>query len=201
MPRLNLVKDFRPHAEYHVYNRGHAGRAVFRDAHDFDEFRRRLQTLLTIGRSDSGGRTSPFDLSLIAYALMDNHFHLLLRQGSNPLEIRRFMYALTPGYARYFKHRHGDSSDRPVWGGAYRARQVIGATDRMEVVAYIHLNRSGAERSEFTSHPVYLGDRAEPWVARDHGLRPFGGVAGYREFIASREQIRSARNAAHTFDR
>lgn len=201
MPRLNLVKNFRPHAEYHVYNRGHAGRAVFLDGRDFGEFRRRLQTLLTVGQTDSGGKSRPFDLSLVAYALMDNHFHLLLRQGPDPLEIRRFMYALTPGYARYFKHRHGDSSGRPVWGGAYRARQVTGATDRMEVVAYIHLNRGGSERSEFTSHPVYLGERTEPWIACRHGLRPFGGVAGYTDFVVNRDQIRSARHAARSFDR
>ncbi len=111
------------------------------------------------------------------------------------------MYALTPSYAKYFKHRHGDSSNRPVWGGAYRARPVIGATDRMEVIAYIHLNRDEGERNEFTSHPVYLGERFEPWVARNEGLRPFGGVAGYQGFIANRDRIRSARQAARSFGR
>lgn len=196
MPRKNLVKDYRPDTGYHVYNRGFEQAAVFVDDIDHADFMRRVRDLLL---SQARGRRDELiapDVTLVAFALMRNHFHLYLHQGEDPGAIRRFMRALTPAYSRNFADRHGLSGVRPVWEGAYRARPVYGAAGRIDLISYIHLNRHGRERSRFTSHPNYLGDRADKWLDHERGLRPFGGSDGYRRFLDDKERIRAARRYA-----
>jgi hypothetical protein len=201
MPRRNLVKAFKPNSDFHVYNRGFNRLPVFREARDTAEFLGRLRSLLVIGRRDPMGRAMRLDVTLVAYALVTNHFHLYLHQGKDPFAIRELMYALTPPYARYFSDKYGLNGKRPVWQGAYRARHISDAADRMEVITYIHLNRDDRERSEFTSHANYLGTRSDPWIDCERGLRPFGGREGYVNFIAERERVRTARRRARELSR
>lgn len=201
MPRKNLVKQFRPNSDYHVYSRGFNRLPVFMDDRDTAEFLGRLRSLLITGRPNPMGRATRLDVTLLAYALVPNHFHLHLHQGEDPFAIRRLMYALTPPYARYFSDKYGLKGKRPVWHGAYFARPITDATDRLEVVTYIHLNRNGRERSEYTSHANYLGTRSDPWVDHERGLRPFGGSEGYANFIADRERVRAARRMARELGR
>jgi REP element-mobilizing transposase RayT len=201
MPRKNLVKQFKPHSDYHVHSRGFDRLPVFVDKRDAAAFLGRLRSLLITGRPDPMGLATRLDVTLLAYALLPNHFHFLLHQGDDRFAIRKLMYALKPPYARYFSDRYGLKGKRPVWEGAYYARPIADATDRMEVVTYIHLNRSGHERSEYTSHPCYLGTRSDSWIDHRRGLRPFGGREGYENFMADRERVRVARRMARELDR
>jgi REP element-mobilizing transposase RayT len=200
VPRKNQRKQFTPNTGYHVHSRGFNRLPVFTDECDTNEFLSRLRSLLICGPRDAMGRATKLDVDLVAYALVPNHFHLYLHQGADPFAIRRLMRALKPPYARYFSDKHSLKGKRPVWEGTYFARPITDAKDRLEIVTYIHLNRDGCERSEYTSHPNYLGLRADPWVDHRRGLRPFGGVEGYRRFIESRDQIRGARRLAREFD-
>lgn len=196
MPRKNLVKQFRPNTGYHVYNRGYERSKVFADGVDRADFMRRVRDLLL---GQARGRRDEYvapGVRLVAYALMPNHFHLYLHQGDDPLAIRRFMGALTPAYSRCFSRRHGLSGVRPIWDGAYRARPVYSAAARIDLISYIHLNRAGRERSEFTSHPNYAGLRTDLWLDHERGLKPFGGAGGYKRFLDGREHIRLARRFA-----
>lgn len=200
MPRKNLVKNFRPNTGYHVYNRGFDREVVFRDQVDYVEFMSRVRRLLlghATGRADQPVRPT---VRLLSYALVPNHFHLYLSQASDPQAIQRFMRALTPAYARYFSARHGLSGVRPVWDGGYRARPVYGAAASIDLISYIHLNRRGQARSEFTSHPNYCGERLDGWVDHRRGLRAFGGGDGYKRFIGDNERIRAARRAAREIE-
>lgn len=199
MPQRNLIKQYRPQSTYHVYSRGHERRPVFADGRDVAVFMAKLRGILSYG---IGGHSDPperLDVELLAYALQPNHFHLLLHQNSDALAIPRLMRGLVAPYANYFNHRHSRSG--PVWQRVYRARPVVAGDDRLETVAYIHLNRDGDARSQFTSHPDYLGERVQLWLKPERGLRPFGGTEGYREFIEDRERIRAARRRAGLLDR
>lgn len=200
MPRKNLVKQYRPNTGYHVYNRGFEREAVFRDQVDCAEFMSRLRRLLLGHATGRAGRPVRPKVRLLAYALVPNHFHLYLTQDSDPLAIRRFMNALTPAYARHFSARHRLTGVRPVWDGAYRARPVHGAASSMDLISYIHLNRDGSARSEFTSHPNYLGDRNDSWIDHRRGLQAFGDTDGYRRFLGDKERIRAARRSAREFE-
>lgn len=66
---------------------------LFRDDHDRDDFVQRVATLADM-RS----------LIVYAWALLPNHFHLLVQTGSQPLA--RSMRSLLTGYAGAFNRRH-----------------------------------------------------------------------------------------------
>ena len=79
---------------HHVIFRGIERRKIFRSAADKDWFVQRLGHLLTASRTSS-----------YAWALMDNHVHLLLRTGDASLST--LMRRLLTGYAGYFNRQHG----------------------------------------------------------------------------------------------
>jgi len=78
-PRLDA-----PGVLQHVMVRGIERRKLFLDNHDRDDFLRRMAAL-----TDAGA------LAVYAWALMPNHFHLLVRTGSRPLP--RSMRSLLTG--------------------------------------------------------------------------------------------------------
>jgi len=78
-----------PRVLHHVMGRGLDRQVIFRDDHDQDDFVRRLATL-----------AEPNAFTIYAWALLLNHFHLLVRTGARPLA--RSMRSLLTGYAGAF---------------------------------------------------------------------------------------------------
>jgi len=82
-----------PGALYHVISRGNQGQSIYKD----DEDHRRFQTLL-------GEVVKRHALTLYAYVLMANHFHLLLEVSRSPLA--KAMQSLLYSYTRYYNQRY-----------------------------------------------------------------------------------------------
>lgn len=80
-------------ALHHIICRGIEGQRVFRDDKDRDNFVKRLGKIL----EDS---STP----CYAWALIPNHFHLLLRTGNLP--VAKVMQQLLTGYAAYYNRRY-----------------------------------------------------------------------------------------------
>src|SRR6185369_9058246 len=94
MPRSSRIDI--PNLLQHVIVRGIERRDIFLSNDDRWDFRQRLQTLL-----------QEMDVECFAWALMTNHFHLLLRPTRTPLAA--FMRRLLTGYAVTFNLRHNRS--------------------------------------------------------------------------------------------
>jgi REP-associated tyrosine transposase len=95
MPRKARIDA--PGALHHIIVRGIERRKIFRDDTDRDNFLDRLGEIL------EDTQTKCF-----AWALIPNHFHLLLRTGGAP--ISRVMQRLLTGYAVSFNRRY-----QPAW--------------------------------------------------------------------------------------
>ena len=91
MPRQARIDS--PGALHHVIRRGIERRNIFEDDIDRNRFVERLGNVLE--------QTST---SCFAWALMPNHFHLLLKAGATPFT--KGMRKLLTGYAVTFNHRH-----------------------------------------------------------------------------------------------
>ena len=91
MPRKSRLDA--PGALHHIMVRGIDRKAIFTDQKDYSTFTDRLGDLLIETRT-----------SCYAWALIPNHFHLLLRTGSDPLF--HLMKRLLTGYAVNFNRRH-----------------------------------------------------------------------------------------------
>lgn len=133
---------------YHVYNRGTDKRIIFHDNADY----RRFMELLYLSnckqpinvRDIKKTRQSVFDfdrgeqlVSIGAYCLMPNHFHLLL----TPVEennAAKFMNKLGTSYSMYFNKRYNRTG--ALFQGPFKS-QLAGRDEYLKYLfAYIHLN-------------------------------------------------------------
>jgi len=91
MPRKSRIDA--PGALHHITAYGTGSDAIFRGDADRDGFIERLAAILTETRTPC-----------LAWALLENHFHLLLKTGNVP--IATVMRRLLAGYAGAFNRRH-----------------------------------------------------------------------------------------------
>ena len=73
---------------YHIFNRGVGRDAIYRDEVDYVEFLRRLK--------QNAGR---YEIRVIAYCLIPNHFHFLVRQDDTVAAGTMVQYT-SNGYAQ-----------------------------------------------------------------------------------------------------
>lgn len=135
-------------ADWHIYNRGSRRLALFRD----DDDGRYFLFLLKQGLEMTGA-------ILWAYALMGNHFHLVVRASVE--QRRRLMQHVGRLYARYHNRRYGLSGH--AYEGPYEAHRQRSLPVLFRTIAYVLLNpeTSGmvthASLSPWTSYGDYFG--------------------------------------------
>jgi putative transposase len=75
----------------------------------------------------------------LAFCLMPNHLHLLLRQVKDR-GISKFMNKFGSGYARYFKEKHNIKQKGYFFQGRFNSVRIEDDRQLWAVFAYIHLN-------------------------------------------------------------
>ena len=114
--------------------------------------------------------TAHTDARLLAYAVMPNHLHVIVRQGRMPLST--VMQPLLRRVAHRVQRHHG--FEGAVVERRYRDRPCTTPDHVREAIAYTHLNPWRAELCdadlayEWSSHAAYLPG-ADP---RAHGISP-----------------------------
>jgi putative transposase len=208
MPGKNTVKELYADGYYHVYNRGVAKQKIFCKREDYVVFLRFLKEyLLPLNHVDRiilqgiNPRRRAISLhgevQLLAYCLMPNHFHLLVRNLSKN-GLSRFMKAISTNYAMYFNHEYKRVG--PLFQGIYKAVEISDERYYMWITRYIHRNpRDLLTRDqplslyEFSSYPAYLGRWKADWLDSDEISGMFSQSnprATYKNFVeGSVEQI------------
>lgn len=123
MPRTARIDI--PNLLQHVIVRGNEKRAIFLDDDDRRQFVKRFSVLLV-----------ETDTDCLAWALLDNHFHLLLRP--HKVSLGAFMRRLLTGYAVTFNLRHRRCGH--LFQNRYQSLVCEDETYLLELVRYIHLN-------------------------------------------------------------
>ena len=175
LPRLSV-----PGYPHHVIQRGNNRQPIFLDEADRQQL---LQLLESLARE--------FDVTVHAYVLMDNHFHLLLTPQTAE-GLPRLMQAVGRRYVRYFNDRHGRSGT--LWDGRYKSTLIETERYLLACMAYIDLNpvRAGlvgqARDYAWSSHGYYAGLRSDRLV-NPHplywalGNTPFAREAAYARLV------------------
>jgi len=167
---------------HHVMARGIEQGLIYRDDHDREDFIRRL--------SEPASKQA---WSIYAWALMPNHFHLLVRSGKAPLSWN--MRALMSGYAGYFNRRHNRHGH--VFQNRYKSIVCEEETYFLELARYLHLNPirakivkdlEGLDSYKYSGHSAITGTVKRKWQDTDDVLGRFSDkrrVARrlYREFV------------------
>ncbi len=138
---------------YHIYNRGIDKRDIFKSTFDHERF----MMLLYVANSHEDLRLDNLVnrlhktfqdilvldkgkplVSIGAWCLMTNHFHLLVRQEVEG-GITKFMRKLGVGYSMYFNIKY--QRQGALFGGPFKSK-LIGVDDAymQYLLGYIHLN-------------------------------------------------------------
>ena len=153
---------------YHVYNRGAHKQEVFTNDSDY----RRFQLLMHLANSSEpvhmgnllekykgrsfmeifvGEKTDKFLVDILAYCLMPNHFHLVLKQKKNG-GITKFMNKVGTGYSMYFNTKYDHSG--VLFQGRFKSRHVDTDEYLRYLFAYVHLNPVDLIQSDWKDNGI-----------------------------------------------
>ena len=200
---------------YHVYNRGVEKRKIFleeadylRFIHDIFEFNDSnpaqrfympASQFSEVGLPKIGQREPrKFLVEILAFCIMPNHFHLMLKQKVDD-GIAKFMHKFGTGYANYFNLKYKRSGT--LFQGKYKAIHIQRDAHFIYLPFYIHLNpldmatpewRDGKidniskaveflESYRWSSYLDYIGKKNFPSVTQREFLMDFfGGPERYK---------------------
>lgn len=191
---------------YHLYNRGVAKQPIFSYKRDYERFLLclsyyhfnnlpfKLSRLLQIpvierdlilqGLQESNDKT----VEIIAFCLMPNHFHLLVRQIKDQ-GISKFLKQVTNSYTRYFNTKHKRVG--PIFQGSFKAVHIDSNEQLLHLSRYLHLNPlvSFVVRDEaFMSYPwssleIYLDTSRISFTKPEIILQNFKTPNLYLKFV------------------
>ena len=183
MPAKNSIKQYVENSFYHIYNRGVDKRIIFIQDLDYQMFLSYLKnylSILSLQQVRPVRKSTLFlEIDLIAYCLMPNHFHLLIKQKSAK-SIIKFMRCLINAYTRYFNTRHKRIGH--LFQGKYKASLITEDLYLLQLSRYIHRNPLELFRSDlhkilseypYSSYKDFLGLRNTVWVKPNEVLNFF----------------------------
>jgi len=217
MPGKNTIKVYTENGYYHIYNRGVEKRNIFVDKEDYSFFLDVLANYLLDSVDQPFSKTywrsklAPNEVSLLAYCLMPNHFHFLLKQNTIN-GITKLFRRLATSYVLYFNKKYQRVGS--LFQGVFKAVFVDRDEYLLHLSRYIHRQpftekkRSLLLRGEtsnisrvleeypFFSYPDYLGKRKTPWVDTTEILGYFKSAQktdlkdrlSYQSFVEDYEQ-------------
>ena len=166
MPRQARIDA--PGALQHIIGRGIERRKIFWTDADRNDFVERLGALMEESHTECS-----------AWALMPNHFHLLLKTGN--LSLAMVMRRLLTGYVVCFNRRHGRSGR--LFQNRYKSILCQEDAYLLELVRYIHLNPlrakvvnslSELDHYAYCGHSVIMGHCDHAWQNASEVLTLFG---------------------------
>jgi len=184
MPSRYLIRQFTQNTIYHVYNRGVEKRKIFLDEQDYKVFLSYLReylspkpTLNELVKKEFSFKDRIFkgiprqpnnyhgQIELLAYCLMPNHFHFLIKQNNHINSLKEFMHSLLLRYSMYFNKRYERVGS--LFQGKYKAIIVMDETYVLHLSRYIHINPAEYTKNlltAYSSYPEYVGVRNTDWV-------------------------------------
>lgn len=173
MPRPPRIDA--PNAVHHVMNRGARHQPIFVS----DSDRRSFLSLV-------GEACEKYAISVHAYCLMTNHFHVLAQSEGGLLS--EAMRHIAGVHALRFNLHNG--TDGPLFRGRFASKIVDTDSYLLQVSRYIHLNPVDAgmvaapEDHRWSSYPAYIGAAARPrWLDMSMTLTMAKGSGAYRRFV------------------
>jgi putative transposase len=186
MPARNAIKTYVKNGYYHIYNRGVEKRRIFLDKQDYKVFLSYLKEYLLpkdiIKLQDQLNNLKTYykekdkitrllrmnnfydEIELLAFCLMPNHFHLLIKQNEKD-SIDKFMNSLCTRYTMYFNKKYQRVG--PLFQGVYKAVLVESEAYLLYLTRYIHSQAISFKRSRPSTLDYYLGKQILEWVNKD----------------------------------
>lgn len=140
---------------YHIFNRGISHQLTYMQKKDYERFLLclsyylyrntpyKLARLLQLPLDERNNilnalkKENDRNITICSYALMPNHFHLLVRQEKEN-GISETLKHISDAYTRYFNTKYKRYG--PLYQGAFKAARIETDEQFLHVSRYIHLN-------------------------------------------------------------
>lgn len=207
MPSKNTIKTYVAGGYYHVYNRGVEKRNIFLDDQDYRVFLHLLKYYLSPLDKQTEHplanlqgfilvRPRPLanletEVDLLAFCLMPNHFHLLIKQITSD-GMSKLLRRILTTYSMYFNRRYERVGH--LFQGIYKAVLVNKDEYLLHLSRYIHLNPielTGFNPVSYlySSYAYFLRKKWAKWLKPDFILSYFdSSKEQYKDFIESYAQ-------------
>lgn len=179
---------------YHVFNRSVERRPVFTNKREYE----RMHAILWYYRfSHLPMRYSQFvnlpeatkkdyrvnlekqqklEVNIFAFALMPNHFHLLLK-GITEQGIQKFLSNIQNSFAKYFNIRHKRTGS--LWQRPFKAVRIETEEQFLHVSRYIHINPVTSSVIKEQTLDIY------PWTSLpEYHMQKTGGICETKEILS-----------------
>jgi len=190
---------------FHIYNRGTDKREIFSDRYDYIRFLESLNLFNGIESIGSiyelafrkkrdveaeppiGGSASNSEnhlVEIVAYSLLPNHFHLLLKQVQEN-GISEFMHRIG-GYTLFYNKKYKRSG--ALFQGPFQSVYIDSESYLNYISAYINGNPEihkikKAEEYIWSSYQDYLGNRNGVLANKSIILKDFSSTNEYRKYV------------------
>lgn len=142
-PQSHLVQG----GYYHIYNRGNRKQKIFLGEKDFKRYLTKLKEY-----------KDKHNVTILAYCLMPNHVHFLIRQNS-PEPVSTFVQKLHTAYSMYFNKKYDTVGH--LFADRFKAKIVAKDEYIIHLSRYIHLNCAKLVEKltayTWSSYPTYMG--------------------------------------------
>ncbi|OHA89903.1 MAG: hypothetical protein A2832_02080 [Candidatus Zambryskibacteria bacterium RIFCSPHIGHO2_01_FULL_44_22b] len=134
---------------YHLYNRGNSKQKIFHNRGDYERFVTLLYTCNSENNFkmfviENGIEKDPYLwdrgetlVSIGAYCLMPNHFHLLIKENKEG-GISKFMQKLSTAYVMYYNQKYERTGS--LFEGKFKSEHLNTDQYLKYIFSYIHLN-------------------------------------------------------------
>ena len=166
---------WQPGMYYHIYNRGARQLTIFREPTNY------LFTLSKIQKY-----CQAYHISMIAYCLMPNHYHLLVRQNGDK-SAGNLPQSVFNSYSKAYNKMYNQSGT--LFEGRFRAKLVQSSSHLLHLCRYIHGNPvkdglvSDPAKWPYSNYLEWLGERNGILVDREFIKRQFDHPQEYKKFL------------------
>jgi len=162
---------------YHLYNQGNNRQKLFFKRDNYLFFQQKIKTHIL-----------PF-ADVVAWCLMPNHFHLLLKQTKNA-GIENFLQRVAGSCSHYFNTKYKRKG--PLFEGRFQAIRIESDEQLLHLSRYIHLNPYSGyvvktlrqlEDYPYSSFPEYIEKKEVEVCNKDIILEEFDTPKSYKKFV------------------
>jgi len=169
---------------YHIYNRGCNHDNIFFKKENYRYLIKKFEETISL-----------YSIEMIAYCLMPNHYHLLVRQNSER-PISKWLQQIFNGYTQAVNKQEGRSGT--LFQGRPRHILIDSEEYLLDLIGYIHFNPVKAGLTtrpkdwEFSNCREWYGQRRSKLISEKF-IREFLSRSEYKDFMQYYNNIQQAK--------
>jgi REP element-mobilizing transposase RayT len=166
---------FQKDSVFHVYNRGCNKSKIFIEEENYVFLINKVRKY-----------SKEFDISVIAYCLMPNHYHFILKQNGE-LGLNKCVQNIFNSYAKAINKRYKRSGT--LFEGKFKANEIYEDTTVLEVCRYVHRNPLEAglvknlEDWQYSNYPEWIRLRNGDLCDEEFIANNFPNPHDYKKYV------------------